>query len=176
MPLPVLKRSGTGEIDLGSWQKKLSGFASNPAVQQIRADVASESMPAGSAEALERVTDIVSLKVEWRQFLEHVSRKTQNFMATHLQSCELEACSPGGVLDIVCCRKFSYEELLQDVAVLQQEVSEFYALPLKLRIRYDAEKDACTKEKTVFTIFQELSEKNEVIRFLIREFGGELVY
>jgi DNA polymerase-3 subunit gamma/tau len=97
-------------------------------------------------------------------------------MATHLQSCELAACSPGGVLDIVCCRKFSYEELLQDVAVLQKEVSEFYAMPLKLRILYDAEKDACTKEKTIFTLFHELSENNQVIKFLIKEFGVELVY
>ena len=97
-------------------------------------------------------------------------------MATHLQSCELVACSPSGVLDIACCRKFSYEELQQERAVLQHELSEFYALPLQLRILYDAEKDACTKEKTVFTIFQELSQQNEVIRFLITAFGGELVY
>ena len=97
-------------------------------------------------------------------------------MATHLQSCELVACSPSGVLDIACCRKFSYEELQQERAALQHELSEFYALPLQLRILYDAEKDACTKEKTVFTIFQELSQQNEVIRFLIKEFGGELVY
>ena len=97
-------------------------------------------------------------------------------MATHLQSCELAACSPDGVLDIVCCRKFSYEELQQDVTILQKQVSEFYALPLRLRLLYDAEKDACTKEKTVFTLFQELSEKNEVIKFLVKEFGVELVY
>jgi len=97
-------------------------------------------------------------------------------MATHLQSCELAACTEEGLLDIVCCKKFSYEELLLDIAVLQKEVSEFYALPLKLRILYDAEKDACTKEKSVFTLFQELSENNAVIRFLITEFGGELVY
>ena len=128
------------------------------------------------AVALEKIADLDTLKLEWRQFLDHISRKTQNFMATHLQSCELEACSPSGVLDIVCCKKFFYEELLLDIAVLQKEVSEFYALPLKLRILYDAEKDACTKEKTLFTIFQELAESNEVIRFIIREFGGELVY
>ena len=90
------------------------------------------------SDGLERVADLESLKVEWRQFLDHISRKTQNFMATHLQSCELAACSPAGVLDIVCCRKFSYEELQQDAAVLQKEVSEFYALPLTLRILYDA--------------------------------------
>lgn len=80
------------------------------------------------------------------------------------------------MLDISCCRKFSYEELQQDRALLQKELSEFYALPLKLRILYDAHKDACTREKTVFTLFQELSQSNEVIRFLITEFGGELVY
>ncbi len=175
-PSPTVKRSVPGDYDLGSWQKKLSGFASNPAVQQLRVNAVSENQGEASVAGLDRTADLDTLKVEWRQFLEHISRKTQNFMATHLQSCELKACSPSGVLDIVCCRKFSYEELLQDVAILQKEVSEFYALPLKLRIIYDAEKDACTKEKTVFTIFQELAEKNDVIRFLITEFGGELVY
>ena len=97
-------------------------------------------------------------------------------MATHLQSCELVSCSPAGVLEIACCRKFSYEELVLERATLQKEMSDFYALPLQLRILYDAEKDACTKEKTVFTLFQELSQTNEVVRFLITEFGGELVY
>ena len=175
-PTPAVKRSGSGDLDLGSWQKKLSGFATNPVVQQLRVNAASDNKGPSSVEGLERVADLDSLKVEWRQFLDHISKKSHNFMATHLQSCELEACSPSGVLDIVCCRKFSYEELLQDVAILQGEVSDFYALPLKLRILYDAEKDACTKEKTVFTIFQELAEKNEVLRFIVKEFGGELVY
>jgi hypothetical protein len=128
------------------------------------------------AEALTPVADLAALKVEWHQFLEHVARNTRHFMATHLQSCELVACSPGGVLDLVCCRKFSYEELQHERAVLQHEMSEFYALPLQLRILYDSEKDACTREKTVFTLFQELSQSNGVIRFLVTEFGGELVY
>ncbi len=97
-------------------------------------------------------------------------------MATHLLSCELVSCSPAGALEIACCRKFSYEELLQERETLQQEIAKFYALPLHVTILYDAEKDACTKEKSVFTLFQELSQQNEVIRFLITEFGGELVY
>ena len=161
---------------MASWEKKLSGFASNPLSQHVRSSPSSDAILAGDTEGLERVADIESLKVEWRQFLDHVARKSQNFMATHLQSCELAACSPDGVLDIVCCRKFSYEELQQDVTILQKQVSEFYALPLRLRLLYDAEKDACTKETTVFTLFQELSEKNEVIKFLVKEFGVELVY
>ena len=122
------------------------------------------------------VADLALLKVEWHQFLEHVAKKTKSSMATHLQSCELVACTPDGVLDIACCRKFSCEELQQERSVLQQEISEFYALPLQIRISYDAEKDACNRQRTVFTIFQELSQHNEVIRFLVTEFGGELVY
>jgi hypothetical protein len=105
-----------------------------------------------------------------------MSKKSKNFMATHLQSCELAACTPDGLVEIACCRKFSYEELLQDKKLLQKEISEFYEIPLELHISYDAEKDACTKEKNVFTLFQELSQQNEVVRFIIREFGGELVY
>ncbi|WP_083694496.1 DNA polymerase III subunit gamma/tau [Chlorobium sp. KB01] len=135
-----------------------------------------QSSTEGQSGAPEQLASLEALRVEWRQFLDHLARKTHNFMATHLQSCELASCTPGGVLEMVCCRKFSYEELLQDRELLQRELSEFYAMPLQLRLRYDAEKDACTREKSVFTLFQELSQTNEVLRFLIREFGGELVY
>lgn len=173
---PPLKPSESGEIDLGSWQKKLSNFASNPETKRHLVSASSEIVHNDAAGALDSVADLATLRVEWHQFLEHVAKKNRNFMAMHLQSCELVACSAGGVLDIACCRKFSYEELQQERAVLQQEISEFYALPLQLRILYDAEKDACTREKTVFTLFQELSQSNEVIRFLVTEFGGELVY
>ena len=38
------------------------------------------------------------------------------------------------------------------------------------------ERDACTREKSVFTMFQELTESNEVVRYLISDFGAELVY
>ncbi|TLU54361.1 MAG: DNA polymerase III subunit gamma/tau [Chlorobium sp.] len=129
-----------------------------------------------SADTLQKVANLASLKVEWHQFLEHLTRKTHNIMATHLQACELVSCTPAGELEIACCRKFSFEELLQERETLQQEISEFYALPLHVTILYDAEKDASTKEKSVFTLFQELSQQNEVIRFLITEFGSELVY
>ncbi len=173
---PAKKTVPTGELDLGSWQKKLSNFASNPASKQPRLPVHHQQDSANPATDLEKVANLASLKVEWQQFLDHLARKTHTILATHLQSCELVSCSSSGTLEIACCRKFSYEELLQERATLQQEISEFYALPLQVAILYDAEKDACTKEKSVFTIFQELSQKNEVIRFLITEFGSELVY
>ena len=168
--------SASRDIDLGSWQKKLSGFASNPLLPQSRVNPEQKSGSAVHAQGPTIVADIAALKVEWHQFLEHIARKSKNFMATHLQSCELLSCTSEGVLQIACCRKFSYEELQQDRALLQKEVSDFYALPLQLHIVYDAEKDACTREKTLFTHFQEFSQNNPVIRFLITEFGGELVY
>jgi hypothetical protein len=136
----------------------------------------SKTVPGEDAGTIESGANIETLKLEWRQFLDHLARKTHNFMATHLHSCELASCTPGGVVEIACCRKFSYEELQQERELLQREMTEFYAIPLQIRICYDAVRDACTREKSVFTLFQELSVKNEVIRFIITEFGGELVY
>jgi DNA polymerase-3 subunit gamma/tau len=174
---PAKKTATSGDLDLGSWQKKLSNFASNPASKQPRLPVTrKKTLPEGAPADLEKVANLPSLKVEWHQFLEHLVKKTHNIMATHLQSCELVSCNSAGTVEISCCRKFSYEELLQERGTLQQEISEFYALPLHVTILYDAEKDACTKAKSVFTLFQELSLNNEVIRFLITEFGSELVY
>ena len=161
---------------MGSWQKKLSGFASSSQSQQLQQNREAEHVQASNTAGSGVVVELGLLKVEWHQFLEHLSRKNQNFMAMHLQSCELVSCTPGGVLEMVCCRKFSYEELLQERLYLQKEIAEFYSLPIQVTLSYDAEKDACTREKTVFTLFQELLEKNEVIQFLVKEFGGELVY
>ncbi|NTU67308.1 MAG: DNA polymerase III subunit gamma/tau [Chlorobiaceae bacterium] len=116
------------------------------------------------------------LRLEWHRFLDHLIRKGMQVVVSHLHVSELHSCSHMGLVVLGCCRKFSYEELLHDSSLLEQELCEFYHLPLKLQVRYDAERDACTKEKTVFTMFQELSETNEVVRFLITEFGGELAY
>lgn len=114
--------------------------------------------------------------MEWQQFLEHLTHHGHTVLATHLQSCELASCSATGLVELACCRKFSCEEVQQERDMLQQEMVRFYQQPLQLRIRYDAAKDACTKEKSRFTLFQELSQQNEVIRFIVQEFGGELMY
>lgn len=116
------------------------------------------------------------LRLEWSRFLDHLAKTGQQVLVPHLHACELLSCTPNGQVEIGCCRKFSFEELLNSSALLEEEMCQFYRLPLKLLVRYDAQRDACTKEKTVFTMFRELSETNEVVRFLIREFGGELVY
>jgi DNA polymerase-3 subunit gamma/tau len=114
--------------------------------------------------------------MEWGRFLEHISAKGLQVMVSHLHASELMSCSPSGLVELGCCRKFSYEELLHDLTLLESELADFYKLPLKLAVQYDAARDACTREKSVFTTFRELSENNEVVRFLITEFGGELVY
>ncbi|NTV07476.1 MAG: DNA polymerase III subunit gamma/tau [Chlorobium limicola] len=140
--------------------------------QNVPASLIAESSP----ELLASLPDLESLKVEWHQFLEAVARADHSVLSAHLNACEPVSCSDRGIFTVSCCRKFSYEELLQELPALQKELAAFYRLPLLLRLVYDAEKDACTKEKTVFTLFQDLSRKNEVVQFIIREFGGELLY
>jgi DNA polymerase-3 subunit gamma/tau len=163
-------------LDLGAWKQKLAHFGSNPEprMQAVPPAPLQEAAPAEAGGP--DVPDLAQLRVEWHQFLDHLVKQNQQVMVSHLHSCELTACSPAGMLELSCCRKFSFEELLHHAVPLESELAGFYQLPLKLKIRYDAERDACTREKTVFTLFQELSEKNEVVRFIISEFGGELVY
>jgi len=122
------------------------------------------------------VAVLEQLRMEWGRFLEHLSAKGLQVMVSHLHASDLMACSPDGLVELGCCRKFSYEELQHDADLLAREMADFYKLPLKVSVRYDAARDACTREKSVFTMFQELSESNEVVRYLIKEFGGELVY
>jgi DNA polymerase III subunit gamma/tau len=163
-------------FDLGSWKQKLAHFGSNPEPRAPVSDSIAKDVVATDTPGKAPVAELVQIRLEWHRFIEHLTRKGLQVLVSHLHSCELISCSPKGVVEIGCCRKFSFEELFQDSTMLEQEIADFYRLPLKLQLRYDAQRDACTKEKTVFTMFQELSEKNEVVRFLIREFGGELVY
>ena len=163
-------------FDLGSWKQAFSNFGNNP---EPRLPASSRALmddgDPGPGDA-PPVAVLDQLKLEWHRFLEHLSKKGMQVLVSHLHVSELLSCSSKGLVEIGCCRKFSFEELLHDSPMLEQEISDFYGLPLKLQIRYDAERDACTKEKSVFTMFQELSETNGVVRFLISEFGGELIY
>jgi len=171
---PTVKPAGT--IDLGSWKQAFSKFGSN-ADQRIpaKARAASGASASGNAGGAP-VAVLEQLRMEWGRFLEHLMAKGLQVMVSHLHASELMACSPDGLVELGCCRKFSYEELFHDADLLAREMGDFYKLPLKVSIRYDAARDACTREKSVFTMFQELSESNEVVRYLIKEFGGELVY
>lgn len=163
-------------FDLGSWQHAFSRFGSNSdAVVPASSKVLTEERGAGgNGEPPVAVLD--ELLLEWSRFLDHLTKQGQQVLVSHLHGCELLSCTPKGQVELGCCRKFSFEELLHNSAMLEEELCQFYRLSLKLVVRYDAQRDACTKEKTVFTMFRELSETNEVVRFLIREFGGELVY
>ncbi len=166
-----------GAFDLGSWKQAFSNFGTtqDPVLPAsgvtLTGGVSAGELPEGTPELA-----IDQLRFEWHRFLEHLSKKGLQVLVSHLQVSELLACTPQGLVDLGCCRKFSFEELLHDGELLEQEMASFYRRPMKIRIRYDAERDACTREKSVFTMFQELSEQNEVVRFLITEFGGELVY
>lgn len=163
-------------FDLGSWKQAFSNFGNNPEPRMPASSKALLDDGSPGRDDAPPVAVLDQLKLEWHRFLEHLTRKGMQVLVSHLHVCELLSCSTKGLVEIGCCRKFSFEELLHDALLLERELVDFYGLPLKLHVRYDAERDACTKEKTVFTMFQELSASNDVVRFLITGFGGELIY
>ena len=120
------------------------------------------------------MAEVQKFRVEWKQFLDSLLKKNYKVVVTHLLSCELTSFSQG-VLHMSCSKKFSYEELLHDAGLLARELEIFYGLSVKLHISYDDKNDT-GNEQTVFTLFSELSQSNEVVKFLVREFGGELLY
>lgn len=181
-PAPTMTRPAsrsetrsTPGIDLGSWKQAFSKFGSN-ADQHLPAMNRPQVEESGVGDSGAPVAVLEQLRMEWGRFLEHLSAKGLQVLVSHLHASELMSCSPSGVVQLGCCRKFSFEELQHDSALLKSELSDFYKLPLKLAVRYDAERDACTREKSVFTMFQELTESNEVVRYLISDFGAELAY
>ncbi len=171
-PVPDRDQPGLSGVDFSAWQGRLMNFTRNsPRKPPV------ESSASGSSRngVFEGVVEVEKFRMEWNQFLESLLKKRQKVLVTHLRSCELTSCSHG-VLVMTCGKKFSYEELMQDSALLLSEIESFYGIPVKLQICYDATKDAMTREQTIFTLFRDLAETNDVMKYIIKEFGGELVY
>jgi len=164
--------SGKPGVDFSAWQGKLMNFTRNGSRKQ---PVQASSSDARQSGVFEGVVEVEKFRMEWNQFLEMLLKKRQKVLVTHLRSCELTSCSHG-VLVMTCGKKFSYEELMQDAALLSKEIESFYGIAVKLQICYDAARDAQTREQTIFTLFRDLAETNDVMKYIIKEFGGELVY
>ncbi|ANT64523.1 MULTISPECIES: DNA polymerase III subunit gamma/tau [Prosthecochloris] len=163
------------QVDFTAWQKKLSNFTRKQKDRPLEVPAAGAPGTGTPRSVYEGVLEVEKFRTEWKQFLDSLLSKGLRVLVTHLQSCELAGCEKG-TLVISCGRRFSYEELSADAALLSSEVAEFYGIPVRLSIRYDADRDHSTREQTIFTLYRELSEKNEVVKTIIREFGGELVY
>ncbi|MEC9486731.1 MAG: DNA polymerase III subunit gamma/tau [Prosthecochloris sp.] len=162
----------TPGVNFSSWQDKLVNFSRKSAHPPVKA---SSSSAGASHPPAAAVAEVEKFRLEWNQFLESLLDKKYKILVTHLRSCELTSCHDGELV-LSCSRKFSYEELTQDADMLADELRSFYGISIRLSICYDEGKDSSTREQTVFTLFRELAESNDVVRYLIREFGGELVY
>lgn len=167
--------SPAASVDFSSWQDKFSKFAKSEKRRHVPAVPGFTEVRSVAASPYEGAAEVQKFRVEWKQFLDDLLKKNHKVIVTHLRFCELASFSQG-VLHMRCARRFSYEELLHDSGLLARELEAFYNLSIKLHISYDEEKDAGTKEQTIFTLFKELSEKNDIVKYLVREFGGELIY
>lgn len=162
-------------LDFSSWQDKFSKFAKSEKRRPAPPVPGKSGSQSDASQPFDGVAEVQKFRVEWKQFLDVLLKKNHKVIVTHLHSCELTSFSHG-VLHMSCGKKFSYEELLHDAGLLARELETFYGLPVKLHINYDQTKESGTREQTIFTLFRGLSEDNVVVKFLIREFGGELVY
>ena len=162
------------QVDFSSWRDKFSQFAKSEKRPPAPPVPPAQSGSRDASGTFDGIAEVQKLRMEWVQFLDVLLKKNHKIIVTHLRSCELASFS-NGILYMSCPRRFSYEELQHNADMLSAEMREFYNLPLKLHISYDAVSDA-GKGQTVFSLFSELAEKNEIVKFLVNEFGGELVY
>lgn len=174
-PPPPLPPTAMPQVDFTAWQKKLSNFTRKQKDRPLEVPAAGAPVAGAMGAPYEGVLEVEKFRTEWKQFQDSLLNKGLRVLVTHLQACELTG-SEQGALVMSCGRRFSYEELSADAALLSSEIAEFYGIPVRLSIRYDAERDHSTREQTIFTLYRELSENNEVVKTIIREFGGELVY
>jgi hypothetical protein len=118
------------------------------------------------------------VREKWGLFIEHLETSGKSLLVSHLQMCELEKVADGFV-KLKCVKQFSFESLTSSLfAALIQSASDFFGASLEIEIVLDKQSVAhvAKAERSVMEIFKELSETNDLVKYLIEHFGAEPLY
>lgn len=168
-------------INLSDWSSKFKRLIDETAYrpkQPPKKQPASEDAQVNSVTEIPVSTKKITfekLQLEWDSFITQLEKEERTMLVSHLKMCEIESFS-GGVVKLKCVRQFSFDELLGMQDVVAELASQFYETNLTFDLRHDREGAKATRERTPFELFQELAQKNKLVKFLIDEFGAEPIY
>jgi DNA polymerase III subunit gamma/tau len=165
-------------MNVSGWQSKFSRFVEETTYRPTH--LTARSTEKDLVEAPPPVSIVISeivLKEKWAGFVPYLEAKGKSVLVSNLQMCELENIAVG-IVRLTCVKKFSFEVLTEEQASLSQEAELYFGSKIAIEISLDKtgamqiQKD----ERSTFEIFKELSEQNELIRYLIEHFGAEPNY
>lgn len=168
-------------INLSGWNSKFKRLieetAYRPKTPQKKQPTREESQVETSAEipSPAKLITLDTLKLKWDGFISQLEEEERTMLVSHLRMCEIETLN-GNLVKLKCVRQFSFDELLGMLDVVAELASQFYEAKLVFDLRHDREGAKATRERTPFELFQELAQKNKLVKFLIDEFGAEPIY
>lgn len=182
-PMETLSLSKLPKIDLSKWKEKFSKLVEETPYRPKVAAARPAMQNARTSEMLERAvpTTHSELNAEqvlerWGRFIEELERTGRSRLASHLRMCRIEHAG-GVVLALHCPSRIAFETLLDEMPMLYEAAKAFYGASIAFEVLLDkAAMQARKEERTVEERFKELAEKNELVRYLIEQFGAELSY
>ncbi len=95
-------------------------------------------------------------------------------MHSHLTLCELVKFEHNK-LSLLCKNAMTYETLQEDSPRLSHELALFFKARMEAMPVFDKDVAEANRVKSPKELFEELAKSNEVIQYLIKEFGAELI-
>jgi len=172
-------------IDFGAWKEKFSKFIEEssyqPKLPMQKALPENASEPAElSATELPAAPHEITLSFEaishkWDDFLQNLEKQGKGLLCSNMKVCELKGLK-GHELMLLCSKQFAFEMLTSEPERASEALSLFFQTPIYANFSIDRELVKATTEKSPYELFQELAEKNKLIKYLVDEFGAELIY
>ncbi|ACF12614.1 hypothetical protein Ctha_0143 [Chloroherpeton thalassium ATCC 35110] len=172
-------------IDFQAWKEKFNKFIEESTYQpkllgkkrsqENNPDASKETQPERFAEEHKPILPIEEISRRWENFLLSLEEKGNGLLASNLKVCEIKALK-GRELTLLCSKEFAFEMLSGELARLSEAMQNFFQTPIYANLTIDKELVKATTEKSPYELFQELAKKNKLIKYLVDEFGAELIY
>jgi len=114
------------------------------------------------------------IQSRWEEFLTFLDEKNQAILHSHLNFCDLKDFKENE-LHFVCQRELTFETLSEDAKALSKELSDFFQAGIVAIPIFDEAVVEANREKSPKELFEELAKTNELVKYLIDEFGAELM-
>ncbi len=173
--MPVVAQETLPVLRLDKWREPFSDFIRNTHYQHPQSKQETPEVPKHPDHDESKTITVEDIQARWEEFIEYLEESNQSVLRSHLAFCTILGLEDRH-LQILCKNAFTYETLQEDAPKLTWALSEFFQTQVVVKPVFDKDVAEAHREKSPKELFEELAETNEVVKYLIREFGAELMY
>lgn len=165
-------------LSFQKWREPFSQFVRDTRFQtQTTAENDEDNVniePELAQSELNKTLTFKDIQSQWDEFLTFLDEKNQAILHSHLNFCDLKDFKENE-LHFVCQRELTFETLSEDAKALSKELSDFFQAGIVAIPIFDEAVVEANREKSPKELFEELAKTNELVKYLIDEFGAELM-